>query len=76
MRRLSSIYNTVQWSIALSLYFPPLVAAGHLQPLTGDPAHHRQILRGEAGQGTGQEGVVGRDYKGIANPGLVVVSGN
>ena len=52
------------------------MVGGHLEPLTGQPGQHRQILRGEAGQGTGQKGVVGGDDKGIAHSGLVVVASN
>ena len=52
------------------------MVGGHLEPLTAHPGQHRQILRGEAGQGTGQNGVVGRDDKGIADSGLVLVSSN
>ena len=52
------------------------MVGGHLEPLAGHPGQHSQILRGEAGQGTGQNGVVGRDYKGIGDSGLVLVASN
>ena len=64
------IYNTRGW------YITPWVRVSYVGPLTGDPGHYGQVLRGVTWQRAGEQSVISRDHKWVSHSSLIAVASN